>query len=164
VDHNYRNMAETTGGPGWRTPGSHSYSEVETDLGTEQPNQQQRIGSHRENELDRPAWRVILSSWWPELVSCAVSIASATALAIVLHRFNNKTLPVWPLGLTLNTLIAFLATISRCTFIIPATESVSQFKWLWFQKPRPLRDFQTFDEASRGPWGSLKLLVRTKAS
>ncbi|KAI8317435.1 hypothetical protein K4K59_006696 [Colletotrichum sp. SAR11_240] len=42
-------------------------------------------------------------------------------------------------------------------------ESLSQYKWNWYKKsPRPLADFRVFDEASRGPWGSLKLLVTTK--
>jgi hypothetical protein len=116
------------------------------------------------SEESQPAWRVILKSWWPEIVSCVISIASAMALVLVLMHFRDRPLPNWPLGLTLNTLIAFLATLSRSTFIIPANESVSQSKWLWFREARPLKDFQTFDEASRGPWGSLKLLIVTRAS
>ncbi|GKT48240.1 uncharacterized protein ColSpa_08421 [Colletotrichum spaethianum] len=68
----------------------------------------------------------------------------------------------WPLGLTLNTLIAFLATLARAAFVIPVSESISQLKWLWYRDERPLKDFQDFDSASRGPWGSLQLLKTTK--
>ena len=36
---------------------------------------------------------------------------------------------------------------------------LSQLKWTHFEsKPRKLRDLETFDDASRGPWGSLRLL------
>jgi hypothetical protein len=114
--------------------------------------------------IARPRWRRILSGWWPEMLSCAVSIISTISLVFVLRNYNNNALPQWPLGLTLNTLIAFLATVSRSTFIIPVNECVSQSKWLWFRRNKPLKDFQTFDEASRGPWGSLKLVFASQAS
>lgn len=39
--------------------------------------------------------------------------------------------------------------------------AISQLKWSWYQNPRPLNDFTTFDLASRGIWGSLQLLQRT---
>ncbi|KAM0421049.1 hypothetical protein ACHAPT_011120 [Fusarium lateritium] len=77
----------------------------------------------------------------------------------MLQRFDGQRIPEWPLGLTINTAIALLSTMSRTAFVMPVSESVSQLKWLWYQKERPLADFQTFDDASRGPWGSLKLLV-----
>jgi hypothetical protein len=36
---------------------------------------------------------------------------------------------------------------------------LSQLKWTHFQSaPRKLKDLETFDDASRGPWGSLRLL------
>jgi chorismate mutase len=36
---------------------------------------------------------------------------------------------------------------------------LSQLKWTHFQsKPRKLKDLETFDDASRGPWGSIRLL------
>jgi len=47
--------------------------------------------------------------------------------------------------------------------MIPIGAAIGQLKWIWFaQKERPLADFQTFDEASRGPIGSLKLIGRLK--
>ncbi|TDZ54061.1 hypothetical protein CTRI78_v006493 [Colletotrichum trifolii] len=63
---------------------------------------------------------------------------------------------------TLNTLVAFLATLARAAFVTPVSESLSQLKWIWFRQPRTLKDFQDFDAASRGVWGSLLLLKTTK--
>ncbi|KAF4823226.1 hypothetical protein CGCSCA5_v001873 [Colletotrichum siamense] len=37
------------------------------------------------------------------------------------------------------------------------SEVIGQSKWLWMEKPRPLRDMERFDNAARGAWGSLKL-------
>jgi len=40
----------------------------------------------------------------------------------------------------------------------PVAECISQLKWNWFEKERPLADFETFDKASRGVLGSIYLL------
>lgn len=39
--------------------------------------------------------------------------------------------------------------------------AISQCKWLWYRqaKPRRLQDLQLFDDASRGPWGAIQLLL-----
>jgi hypothetical protein len=115
--------------------------------------------------MEPTTWKIVVTGWWPELASCALSIVSTVALVAVLHSCDDKPLQEdWPLGLSLNTVIAFLATVSRSTFVIPVMESLSQAKWLWFRRPRQLRDFAAFDEASRGPWGSLKLAASRRAS
>ncbi|KAK0745328.1 hypothetical protein B0T21DRAFT_280461 [Apiosordaria backusii] len=48
------------------------------------------------------------------------------------------------------------------SFIYPLVQALSQQRWNWFKTPRSLDDFRVFDEASRGPWGSLILMVRMK--
>ncbi|TDZ23039.1 hypothetical protein Cob_v004038 [Colletotrichum orbiculare MAFF 240422] len=91
------------------------------------------------NRLMALAWRII-KGWWQELVCCCLGIASFAVLAVVLQSSDGQPPPDWPLGLTINTA-----------------------KWAWFKKqPRPLRDFDAFEQASRGIWGSLTLVVRTK--
>ncbi|KAJ0161989.1 hypothetical protein CTA2_5291 [Colletotrichum tanaceti] len=122
--------------------------------------------SYKESLLVHPEkqpWTTSLRGWVPELLWCVVSTASVAALAGVLSRFDGQPLPEWPLGLTLNTLIAFLATLARAAFVIPVSESISQLKWLWYREERPLKDFQDFDSASRRPWGSIQLLKTTRA-
>ncbi|KAF6816773.1 hypothetical protein CPLU01_13755 [Colletotrichum plurivorum] len=108
--------------------------------------------------------RHALLAWWSEVVWCALSVACIATLVSVVSVYNHKPLPEWPLGLTLNTVIAFISTICRTAFVVPVMEGLSQSKWNWFKRygPRPLEDFQIFDEASRGPWGSLKLLLTMK--
>ena len=43
--------------------------------------------------------------------------------------------------------------------------SISQSKWLWYrqEEPRALEDLQLFEDASRGPWGAVALLISIRA-
>ncbi|KAK8085882.1 hypothetical protein PG997_007153 [Apiospora hydei] len=67
------------------------------------------------------------------------------------------------LGITINSLVALLTSLSRLAFMVPLVQGMSQLKWVWFSsKPRPLSDFQLYDEASRGPWGGVKILFKFK--
>jgi hypothetical protein len=84
-------------------------------------------------------------------------------MVVVLWRYDNKQLPNWPLGLTLNTAVAFLATLCRSTAVIPVTEALSQLKWNWFVTgQRPVRDLHVIDQATRYPWASLEMLTRMR--
>ncbi|KAF6839375.1 hypothetical protein CPLU01_01795 [Colletotrichum plurivorum] len=126
-----------------------------------------KVPRHSGRESRQSHWRGVanrvLKGWWKELACCAISIVSLMALVLFLRAFDGEPLPSWPSGITINTVVAFLATISRTAFVIPVVEGLSQAKWNWFRKkPRPLDDFDAFDRASRGPWGSVTLLFRTK--
>jgi hypothetical protein len=83
-------------------------------------------------------------------------------MIVVLALTDKKRPPQLPLGTTLNTLLALFATLSKFAFI-PVVEGLGQRKWLWFlSKDRPLAQFEDFDDATRGPWGSLKLLFKLR--
>ncbi|KAI4600355.1 hypothetical protein KJ359_000709 [Pestalotiopsis sp. 9143b] len=102
-------------------------------------------------------------NWW--IVEGVAWIASAIALAAVIITVamtDGKPLPTWPMDITLNSFISFMTTIMKAAAAIPVAEGISQLKWLWYRKLGAVRDIQTFDEASRGTWGSAKLLVSTR--
>jgi hypothetical protein len=67
----------------------------------------------------------------------------------------------WPLGLTFVTI---LSKIASATLILPISEAIGQLKWSWFhgKESKDAFDFEIFDKASRGAWGSFLLLIRTK--
>ncbi|KAK0744305.1 hypothetical protein B0T21DRAFT_281774 [Apiosordaria backusii] len=44
----------------------------------------------------------------------------------------------------------------------PLVECISQWKWNWFDLERPITDFDIFDKASRGVFGSILLLKLLK--
>ncbi|KAL1624687.1 hypothetical protein SLS56_007750 [Neofusicoccum ribis] len=55
-----------------------------------------------------------------------------------------------------HALISVFAAFAKSALILPLTECISQYKWLYFSRNQQrLQDLQTFDDASRGPLGSL---------
>jgi hypothetical protein len=74
---------------------------------------------------------------------------------------KDKPLNTWPLALTINSVLSKLASAA---LILPISEAIGQLKWKWFDgsKSRDIIDFEIYDKASRGAWGSFLLLFRTK--
>ncbi|KAK3360514.1 hypothetical protein B0T25DRAFT_578429 [Lasiosphaeria hispida] len=103
-----------------------------------------------------------LGNWLFEFLWLLLSLFSFLAIAIVLSVYDGKPLPRLPLGITLNTFVALFSSTSKASFMIPIVEAISQCKWNWFRTGQPLSDFETFDTASRGFWGSVILIWRFK--
>ena len=102
-----------------------------------------------------------VGSWNLEIISIVVSCASVAGIIGVLARFSDRPLPEWPLNITLNTLIALLATIANANLLPPIQSGLSQLKWVRFKNKRaPLSDMEAFDDASRGTLGAIKLLAK----
>lgn len=81
----------------------------------------------------------------------------------MLRVFDGKKQPDLALGFTVNSILQYLASFTKICFLFPVTEAVCQLRWLWFaSKPRPLLDYQLYDEATRGGLGVFKLLFRLK--
>ena len=116
-----------------------------------------------ESTREHVSWIQHVIPWATELVWCLLGIILLMALVMVLSTFNDKPLPDLPLGLTLNTIVAILATAIRAVTVFLIGQGISQAKWNQFVGVhKPLLNLHVFDEASRGPWGSLIMVVRTK--
>lgn len=116
----------------------------------------------KKSRLKRRAKRCFLP-WASEASWCLVASLFLGLLVFALKQFDGKAQPKWPLGLSLNTLIAFLSTICRSIMVQPIAEGLLQLKWNWFAgKRRPLRDIRLFDKASRSSWASIKLATRLR--
>lgn len=101
--------------------------------------------------------------WTLEAVATLVSWAAVGAVLGVLARYNGAALPEWPYYVTLNAVIALLATVATATLGVALQAGLSQLKWVRFTEARaPLADAEAFDEASRGTWGALKLLATAR--
>lgn len=57
-----------------------------------------------------------------------------------------------------------LSKLASAALILPISEAIGQLKWSWFQgnNSKEMLDFEIFDKASRGAWGSFLLLFGTK--
>lgn len=107
--------------------------------------------------------RVITDWWWWELLSLLVSFCCIAAICGMLLFHSGKKQPQYVLpGITINAYISVFAAVAKAALILPVSEAIGQLKWNWFQSDRNLWDFYLFDGASRGPWGSVALLAKTR--
>jgi hypothetical protein len=96
--------------------------------------------------------------WWIELLAATLLTLEFSVLIAILRAYQREPLPKWPLGLSFNTALSVLGAIFRAPALFIAAEGLGQLKWQWLSKKRPLSDFSAYDDATRGPWGSTKLL------
>ncbi|KAI0146516.1 hypothetical protein BJ166DRAFT_537998 [Pestalotiopsis sp. NC0098] len=108
-----------------------------------------------------------LECWWLwEIGAIVLSIGCITSIVGVLVHIDNMTVEQWRFTIAPNSLIAIMTTVSKTAMMVPIASCISQAKWAYFlAKGRPYKDLETFDSASRGPWGSLYFLsqMRTQA-
>jgi hypothetical protein len=125
-------------------------------------NQHQRTqffghGAHRLNVNFRDIWSN--TCLW-EILSIVLSGIAFTLIIILLKTYDQHPPPQFSYGLTLNALTSVLASFSKSSLLVAVAGAISQLKWHWFQSTdgRSVFDMQLFDDASRGPWGSVMLL------
>ncbi|KAL5371752.1 hypothetical protein DPSP01_014032 [Paraphaeosphaeria sporulosa] len=108
----------------------------------------------------------VVKRWLLEIISWLLSALCMCAIIVILFFLQNKPVPKhWPLNITLNAYIAILSRVASASLMLPVSEAIGQLKWSWFQgRSKKMWDFELFDNASRGPWGSLMLLVRTRGT
>jgi hypothetical protein len=107
--------------------------------------------------------RNVVKRWLLEIISWILSALCMAGIVGILIFLKDEKLPNWPFGLTLNAYISVLSKIAGAALLLPTSEALGQLKWSWFQDTsKTMWDFEIFDNASRGPWGSFMLLIRTK--
>ncbi|KIX98285.1 uncharacterized protein Z520_05586 [Fonsecaea multimorphosa CBS 102226] len=106
---------------------------------------------------------VLTDTWWPELLALTFSFSCLVEIIMTLKYFNGFPLSQLPWGLTLNTILSGLAAASKSSLVFAVAGTMSQCKWCWLKsgpaRRRRLAHLQDVDEASRGPLGSLILLL-----
>ena len=102
-------------------------------------------------------------SWVFEMMAVAIGLGAVAAIIGVVSKYNGRALPDWPHSITLNALIALLATFANAAMSVCLSSGISQAKWIRFKEAStPLSDMEAFDDASRGSWGSIKLLATAR--
>ena len=95
--------------------------------------QEPQSPSNRPRYTFADVWR----NWWGlELTSLLLGVASIVGLFAILKNRNGKTAPrnsvVAGVNITLNTVVAILATIGKATLLLAVSECISQLKWTWY--------------------------------
>ncbi|KAH6873906.1 hypothetical protein B0T10DRAFT_588399 [Thelonectria olida] len=100
------------------------------------------------------------TEWLLELLTSILSLILLAVIALS-RPGTSPSLSAWDIPVSLNAVISILTTACSAALMHGVSEFISQLKWLHFKDgPEKLKDFETFDEASRGPWGSLKFLFK----
>ncbi|KAH8645716.1 hypothetical protein BX600DRAFT_477876 [Xylariales sp. PMI_506] len=106
------------------------------------------------------SWKPAIFAWIPEILSGTLSLCVFAAIVVLLKFYDGQVQPELPGHVTLNVLLQFLVTISQFLFFTPIISGLGQHKWIWFSSgARPISNFQAFEEACRGGFGTIKLLV-----
>jgi Protein of unknown function (DUF3176) len=133
------------------------------------------VGSSFEVESNRPCsqrphsrWSdfyQVVTDWWIfEVLACAGCLVALVGIIGVLMVYNGRSLPNWPYGITINSVLAWLATAMKALMLVAIAACIGQAKWTHFHsKTRALADIVVYDSASRGPQGSMQLLWKFQA-
>jgi hypothetical protein len=98
-------------------------------------------------------------SWQQETWAMGFSLCCLIAVCIIMAWIDGRHLSIWHWAIQPNAVVSLLLVSSKAALMLSTAACLSQLKWTHFQiAPRKLKDLETFDDASRGPWGSLRLL------
>jgi hypothetical protein len=104
----------------------------------------------------------IFTWWWWEILSAILSVLSMVAVIAILCYFQDRPRESWTFSISPNSIISVFITVAKSALILTVAECLSQGKWGHFQNPNRLSELELIDTASRGPWGSLQLLLGMK--
>ncbi|KAJ3495927.1 hypothetical protein NLG97_g3038 [Lecanicillium saksenae] len=111
----------------------------------------------------------VLRYWKWEAFSLVLAVCLLATIAAVLGSFNGRMQSEWSHSININTLMALLGTALKACLVGTLAAIISQSKWIWFYEEQQAaaqttshekssQDLQRFDSASRGVFGSLKLM------
>jgi hypothetical protein len=111
----------------------------------------------------RERWMHCLKEWGWEIAACLCSLIGFCGMVGLLVAFDGKSQPAWPYGVTLNSAVSLLSTVTKGFLLVPAAACISQSIWInYVKREHPLGTLTTYDAASRGPWGAVRLLWALK--
>jgi hypothetical protein len=105
-----------------------------------------------------------LHSWGWEFAACLGSLVTFMIMIGTLCAYDGNPQPEWPYGITLNSAISWLTTLSKSLLLVPAASCINQSVWINYSaRSHDLYTMSVYDSASRGPWGALQLLWTLRA-
>lgn len=112
----------------------------------------------------KTALRIKWAAWGLEYWAILGSVASFVAMVVLLRIFDGRVVFTWN-SVTLNTIVSILSLTIKATLAYVLAECMAQWKWILFaREARSLMDFERIDAATRGPLGSLRVLIRTRGA
>ena len=104
-----------------------------------------------------------ISLWTLELGAILLSTIALISVVAILASQSGKPVTEWAFPTSINTVVAVLGAINKATLAFTVSACLGQHKWNMFRaESGKLGVFKKLDEASRGPWGSLWLILGTR--
>ncbi|KAH7094362.1 hypothetical protein FB567DRAFT_599919 [Paraphoma chrysanthemicola] len=107
----------------------------------------------------RSIW-TLLREWRWEFATWLLGSCALVAIIALLAIFRGRALREWASQIRLATVVAALSQISQSALLVSVSSCIGQLKWDWLRQKRSASDLDIFDEASRGPNGSLLMLAK----
>ncbi|ORY72145.1 uncharacterized protein BCR38DRAFT_28151 [Pseudomassariella vexata] len=102
-------------------------------------------------------------TWRLEISAVLLSLCAVAVSVILLISAHDRPLAKFDWFISFNTVISILGAVSRASLGFAIGSCLGQGKWNWFKmRSDRLIAFEKFEEASRGPWGSMWLLLWLK--
>lgn len=112
--------------------------------------------SHRDPDITAGNKTTLRDAWAYETMSTIISICCTVSLSVIFWGIDGKPLSAWAFPIKLNTILSLLGAMMKATVAFSVGQSISQLKWLHFcHDSYQLIELQRFENAGRGPWGSL---------
>ncbi|KAF1809845.1 hypothetical protein P152DRAFT_379587, partial [Eremomyces bilateralis CBS 781.70] len=96
--------------------------------------------------------------WWWELVGWFLGSVALGAIFLLLIIYQDQAFDNWDGALQLSTVVAVLSQAAQSFLAISISSCIGQSKWFLLRERNRMIELETFDEASRGPEGSLKMI------
>jgi hypothetical protein len=171
-DISHENIENSKHGPDIDTS-YHPDSRSSSPLYRQPPNSSNRQSHLSTSDPNEPisqvpskdAWKQISRDWWAEILCLAFATSNLCLICTILFLLNNKPLVSWHFSVSLNAVISAFVVATKAALMYTTACCIGQLKWQHFQHSlhrRSLYDLKTFDEASKGPLGALKLVFRLR--
>jgi hypothetical protein len=101
--------------------------------------------------------------WLLEASGLVLSWATFLPMIGILVGESGKPIDHWKISWSINAILSILSTAAAMSMTFAVASALSQRKWNRMrQSSRPLRSLYRYDEASRGPIGSIKLIFHLR--
>ncbi len=99
-------------------------------------------------------------TWTMEACAVVLSLATLLTILILLVYADGLALTKYNFFISFNAVVSILGAIARVSLGFAISSCLGQGKWNFFKrKPGSIVAFEKFEDASRGPWGSLWLMT-----
>lgn len=125
----------------------------------------QKLEVHRRKVGRTTHWklrRLLSDLWFWEAVACMFVLAISAAIGQQLKSLDGQYTATRTRSWSPTSALALAVTIAKAAMLMPVASAISQLKWHSFKEKQELDNMDTFDGASRGVLGSLRLLWRWK--